>query len=312
MKRIDEDACPHMSSYLNALRPYPNPNHTSNSSCEQQPQQKLLAEAVIQELKSFVEQHKRMPKELKVRVEPVGQKEGDGASSGGDDDNKGADLGDPDDKPDEDINPTAAPENIYERKFAQRLRKHRKQPGFFTGDQLTKIIRMDPASHPQVEKAWTTLVTTHWGRWEEVNFQGNYEEAYQQNKLRSKEAFELLRDVDSVRTHIGQKSLNALAHRLGYRTQWWSNGKNNHWSHADLLHLCRSDLCDLVLKHIVKVYDEFVAEFGGREAYVGPLAPPDPASVERLRRLHASIYNCNKCLLLHTACCCTQQARASS
>ena len=295
-----------MSSYLDALRPYHNPN----SSCEQQPQQKLLAEAVIQELKAFVEQHKRMPKELKVRVEPVGQKEGDGASSGGDDDNKGADLGDPDDKPDEDINPTVEPENIYERKFAQRLRWHRKKPGSFTGDQLTKIIRMDPASHPQVEKAWTTLVMTHWGRWEEVNFQGNYEEAYQQNKLRSKEAFELLRDVDSVRTHIGQKSLNALAHRLGYRTKWWSNGKTNHWSHADLKHLCRSDLCDLVLKHIIKVHDEFTTEFGGRRPYRGPLAPA--VADESLRRLHASVYACTQCLLLHPACCCNQQARASS
>ena len=120
---------------------------------QQQPQQKLLAEAAIQELKSFVEQYKRMPKELRARVESVVQEEEDGASNGGDDDKEGDDLGDPDNKPDEDINPTVEPESIYERSLAKRLHRQREKPGFFMGDQLNRIIRMDPASHPQVEAA---------------------------------------------------------------------------------------------------------------------------------------------------------------
>ena len=62
------------------------------------------------------------------------------------------------------------------------------------GDQLTEIIRMDPASHPTVEDAWTTLVRVHWGHWEEQYFQGNYEEAYQQNKV-TKEAHDLVMKV---------------------------------------------------------------------------------------------------------------------
>ena len=38
--------------------------------------------------------------------------------------------------------------------------------------------------------------------------------------------------------------------RLGYRTHWRSESNTNNWNHADLQHLCRSDLCDLVLEHI--------------------------------------------------------------
>ena len=123
----------------------------------------FIAEALIQDLKSFVAQHKRMPRESEVRVKSIGRKKEEAASNAGGDDMEGDDIGDPDDKPDGDINPTVGPGSasnagvddkegddlgdlddkldgdinptigigiICERQLAQRLHRHMKMPGF--------------------------------------------------------------------------------------------------------------------------------------------------------------------------------------
>jgi hypothetical protein len=110
-----------------------------------------------------------------------------------------------------------------------------------------------------------------------------------------------LRDVNNVRVQIGQTSLTALAHRLGYRTHWRSKNKTKHWSHANLQHLCRSALVDRVVEYIKSQHADITAEFGGRRAYGGayrgPLVPArcacvsEPKSAQlavQLQSAHAS------------------------
>ena len=221
LERIVGDASPHLSSHLDALSAVPHPVRKlpyeysyDGKQLNRTTDEMFIAEVLIQDLKSFVAQHKRMPRESEVRVKSIGRKKEEAASNAGGDDKEGDGIGDPDDKPDGDINPAIGIGIICERRLAQRLHRRMKTPGFFTGDQLNEIIRIDPACHPEVEAAWDTLASRHWCVWEEITSQRSFEEAYRQNKL-SKEAFELLRDVDSVRGHIDQKRLESFGRSSG-------------------------------------------------------------------------------------------------
>ena len=81
LERIVGDASPHLSSYLDALCAVPRPvcqlpyeSSYDGKQLNRTTDEMFIAETLIQDLKSFAAQHKRMPRESEVRVKSIGWK----------------------------------------------------------------------------------------------------------------------------------------------------------------------------------------------------------------------------------------------
>ena len=111
-----------------------------------------------------------------------------------------------------------------EHRLARRLEKARRDDSLFIPEQLDAIVQLDPCHHEGVEDAWNSLRAKSWTEYEESLFGRDFQKAYTDECI-AQEAFELLRDVDSVRCQLEVAELRALGLRLGYRTRWWLRGQ---------------------------------------------------------------------------------------
>ena len=114
---------------------------------------------------------------------------------------------------------------------------------------MDELVQLDPSCHPDVEKAWASAKGQFWTAWEEIKFGRDFKKAYDEQGL-SKEAFELLRDLDSVRGQLDQRRVVPLARRLGYKSKWDVKCQTQNRSVGSLLHLCRSHMCDLAFTRL--------------------------------------------------------------
>ena len=105
--------------------------------------------------------------------------------------------------------------------------------------------------HPEVEGAWESLKGKYWRVQEEMKFGYNFEQAFKEHAL-SQEAFQLLRDLESVLRPLDRSTLEPLCRCLGYSARWKLNMQNKRCDADILLHFCRSHVCDMVNHHMQK------------------------------------------------------------
>jgi hypothetical protein len=167
---------------------------------------------------------------------------------------------------------------LYEDHLAQRLLRARNKKGTLTTKHLDELVALDPWCHEEVEGAWNALRQAYWSDWEDVKHGRNFKKALKENDI-SKEVFELLRDVDSVRGQLDKNKLLPLARRLGFRTCWWLNNRTRHWSCDKLQHYCRSCLCD-------RASDQLRQRVAGA---TDPTDQPNENSLERDADFHTPV-----------------------